>query len=672
MLGRLRITLRHGLCALALALLVPGTAHAGLTTPPLAVDGSLDAQFAAPDAGSLEAGAADGGDVVAAWRDEGAATTPIKLLLWRGGASAPEVVSPGLGGSPDVAMAPGGHALASWVGSDGRVWIARRAPGGSWLSPTPVDPPPLGGGDESRWWSTAVALRGDGSAVVAAAGCVDYVVSAENALYAIDVGADGAIGAAQKVSGTEYSTLGCFSGGTPRAAAGPGGRDALTFCISLTCRLATRASAGAGWVGWGVDGTQYGNNTGGAVPVVAPSGAVVVAYRGDNPAPSRVRAAIGTSATSMTQLPELSDGGASSAPAEPFVYGNDVLALYLTEAPSGGVQVLSRPIFAAGSLGAVGELAARSFLGDVRGAAWPDGTSVIALNSQPAADASPQLALLRRSLAGALTPIDTTPLPGRAVTLPRVAVAGSAAQPLGVVATREAPIAGGGPAAIVLRRIDGVAPALALGVPAGADAGRAVSLTATTSDASAPVAVTWLLGDGTTAQGTAISHAYATAGTRTVTAVATDLAGNTTTATATIVVADRTSPQIAGARLTATRFRVARRATALVARRAPAGTTVRLTLSESASLRITVVRPRAGHRVRGRCRVAAPRGRRCVVRRSVATLRRELGAGPAAIPFSGRLGRRALQPGRYELRLVATDAAGNAGRPVVLRFRIVR
>jgi hypothetical protein len=42
------------------------------------------------------------------------------------------------------------------------------------------------------------------------------------------------------------------------------------------------------------------------------------------------------------------------------------------------------------------------------------------------------------------------------------------------------------------------------------------------------------------------------------------------------------------------------------------------------------------------------------------------------VPFSGRLGRRALKPGRYRAVIAATDAAGNKSSTVTLTFRIVR
>jgi hypothetical protein len=50
----------------------------------------------------------------------------------------------------------------------------------------------------------------------------------------------------------------------------------------------------------------------------------------------------------------------------------------------------------------------------------------------------------------------------------------------------------------------------------------------------------------------------------------------------------------------------------------------------------------------------------CTLRKAAGSLTRKLSAGITTITFTGRVGSRALAAGRYELRAVATDAAGNA------------
>jgi hypothetical protein len=66
------------------------------------------------------------------------------------------------------------------------------------------------------------------------------------------------------------------------------------------------------------------------------------------------------------------------------------------------------------------------------------------------------------------------------------------------------------------------------------------------------------------------------------------------------------------------------------------------------------------HRVHGRTRGAG-------------TLKRNGRAGLNRVRFSGRIpGRRRLRPGRYSVRIVATDAAGRHVTSRQLRFRILR
>jgi hypothetical protein len=140
--------------------------------------------------------------------------------------------------------------------------------------------------------------------------------------------------------------------------------------------------------------------------------------------------------------------------------------------------------------------------------------------------------------------------------------------------------------------------------------------------------------------------------------------------------ADRTRPVIRSARLSSSRFRVGPRATAVAAGPRPGatvrpgaagraarsvgearGTTLRLTLSERAFVRIDVRRLGRGGG------------------RTVATITRLLGAGPARIAFSGRFARAdggALQPGRYGLRMQARDLAGNRSKVRTIGFRVLR
>ena len=115
--------------------------------------------------------------------------------------------------------------------------------------------------------------------------------------------------------------------------------------------------------------------------------------------------------------------------------------------------------------------------------------------------------------------------------------------------------------------------------------------------------------------------------------------------------ADTAAPGISSLELKNRRFRVGRASTPQVALKAPVGTKLRYALSEPATVAITIERQRSG--------------------KGAGTLTRAGTAGPNAMPFTGRVGRRELRPGSYRMRVVATDAAGNASTPATVRFRVV-
>jgi hypothetical protein len=126
--------------------------------------------------------------------------------------------------------------------------------------------------------------------------------------------------------------------------------------------------------------------------------------------------------------------------------------------------------------------------------------------------------------------------------------------------------------------------------------------------------------------------------------------------------AQATTPQISGLEATPARFRVKRRGAVIA--RARAGTRIRLRLSEPATVAFAVRR-------RAACR---PTRTGCARWRLVHVFERGLAAGPSSIAYSGRYRRRgrvrSLQPGRYRLRAVATNAAGRAGSARRIRLRV--
>ena len=137
-----------------------------------------------------------------------------------------------------------------------------------------------------------------------------------------------------------------------------------------------------------------------------------------------------------------------------------------------------------------------------------------------------------------------------------------------------------------------------------------------------------------------------------------------------------------GFKLAPARFRVATAATPTDARaagrhrRTRRGSRLRFTLSEPAGARIQIERARHGRRVGKRCKPPTRRLRkrhRCTRHKLIGALtRRNLPAGPNTIPFSGRIGRRALAAARYRATVTATDPAGNRSRPTSATFAIAR
>jgi CSLREA domain-containing protein len=133
-------------------------------------------------------------------------------------------------------------------------------------------------------------------------------------------------------------------------------------------------------------------------------------------------------------------------------------------------------------------------------------------------------------------------------------------------------------------------------------------------------------------------------------------------------------PVLTAVSMTNTVFAVGPKATA-VAAKARRGTTFRYTLSEAATVRIAISRARPGRRKGKRCVKPTRKlrkAKRCTRYLRSGTLTRASKAGKNRVAFSGRIGRRALKPGRYRAVLRAADAAGKRSLAKTLKFRVVR
>jgi hypothetical protein len=122
-------------------------------------------------------------------------------------------------------------------------------------------------------------------------------------------------------------------------------------------------------------------------------------------------------------------------------------------------------------------------------------------------------------------------------------------------------------------------------------------------------------------------------------------------------------------------FRVAGGATPLIARVAT-GTKLTFALSAPADASIAIQRPAAGKRKGKSCVKPSKRlrrARKCTRWKTVGTLiRKGLPSGAVTIPFTGRLGTKALPPGPYQAAITARGSNGRRSRQATARFRIVR
>jgi hypothetical protein len=135
-------------------------------------------------------------------------------------------------------------------------------------------------------------------------------------------------------------------------------------------------------------------------------------------------------------------------------------------------------------------------------------------------------------------------------------------------------------------------------------------------------------------------------------------------------------PTLSGVSLTNRRFAANRNCGA---RRTPGAprwcTRLRLTLSEQATITVTVDRALKGRRVGSRCVAPTPRNEdrpRCTRRRRAGRVTARGTNGRNVITLRGIVRGRRLAPGRYRLTIRARDSAGQRSSPVVLTVTVVK
>ena len=105
------------------------------------------------------------------------------------------------------------------------------------------------------------------------------------------------------------------------------------------------------------------------------------------------------------------------------------------------------------------------------------------------------------------------------------------------------------------------------------------------------------------------------------------------------------------------------------------GTTFRYTLSEAATVGIVITQRASGRRRGRRCVAATGRrrhARRCTLIVTSGTLTRISHHGANRVGFSGRIGSKALRPGRYQATLTATNAARQTSTRQTIAFTVVK
>jgi PKD repeat protein len=167
----------------------------------------------------------------------------------------------------------------------------------------------------------------------------------------------------------------------------------------------------------------------------------------------------------------------------------------------------------------------------------------------------------------------------------------------------------------------------------------------------------WSFGDGASATGDSVTHAFARAGQYVVSVSVANPLGNQTATSRTVDIVAASTPraaiQVASVREARRLWRLPGRPANRRLRRIPVGTAFWFALNVPGQAHLSFAKLVRGRRVsRGRLNLAAP-------------------VGTTRLRFAGRIapGRR-LTPGRYVVTITATDAVGRGSNAVELRFGI--
>ena len=216
--------------------------------------------------------------------------------------------------------------------------------------------------------------------------------------------------------------------------------------------------------------------------------------------------------------------------------------------------------------------------------------------------------------------------------------------------------------------------------------GDAIGFSATGCDPDGdPLTFTWSFDDGSAGTGAAVAKAFATPGTHLATVTVSDPGGRTGTASTTVSVTaaptGSTGPStpsgpsalaIQSFSMLRSSFAVGSAPTPVAAggKKPRVGSAFRFRLSRAAPVTIRIARLTTGRLSKGRCVKATTklrRAKKCTLATTRGTLRREATAGANSVPFSGRIGRKALAPGAYSATLASTGATSRSARFTILK-----
>lgn len=213
-----------------------------------------------------------------------------------------------------------------------------------------------------------------------------------------------------------------------------------------------------------------------------------------------------------------------------------------------------------------------------------------------------------------------------------------------------------------------------LAVPASGSAGAPLGFSVSPLDVWSPVTdVSWILGDGQSASGAAVTHAYSAAGSYAVQVTATDAVGNSSTASGGVLVgagsgsaADTSAPTVTvKAPKKGKRYggRAVRRVRGTASD--PSGVT-KVEYAVQAKVSVKAASGAKKKKKATRCRSLQKSGKLSKPK-SCKTIGYLTASG--TISWSAKI-KKALRKGNYTLYARATDAAGNTSEPVTVGFRV--